>query len=185
MKNCTLFVTLFLSVVITTNLFSQEIEWRKINFGLNVSYFLPEKDVNEFWGSAIEVGGELQYGLSEQLFLGSGIHFSYFKSKKEESIPNFYHISIPLEIKALFFIESKIKLFTAGGIQNNTYIFVGDAAERLDDNNIESEFGVFITVGVRFTLWDIEGVEIYTKYQTVFTSPNSTEFINIGTRFFF
>lgn len=185
MKTHTLFVFLFLSVVLTTNLVSQEIEWRRVNFGLNISYFLPEKDVNEFWGSAIEVGGELQYALSEQVFLGSGIHFSYFQSQKGESIPNFYHISIPLEIKVLFFIESKIKLFTAGGIQNNTYIFTGEAAERLDDNNTESEFGVFVTLGVRFHLWDIEGIEIYTKYQTVFTSPNSTEFINFGTRFFF
>ncbi len=184
-RRLTLTTIVILSVLVTSNLYSQKIEWDRINFGLNISYLLPEKDINEFWKSTLEVGGELQYKLSERLFIGSGMHFSYFQSKKGESIPNFYHISIPLEIKALFFVKSKIKLFTAGGIQNNTLIFIGDASERLGDNNIESEFGVFMTLGVRFTIWNIKGVEMYTKYQTVFTSPKSAEFMNIGTRFFF
>ncbi len=181
----TLNVIAILSVMLTTNLYSQEIEWNRINFGFNISYLSFEKDINEFWNSSVEVGGELQYKLSEQFFVGSGMHFSYIKSKKNESIPNFHHLSIPIELKILFPIVSKIKLFAAGGIQNNTFIFIRDAAEETGDNNTESEFGLFLTLGISGKFWNIEGIEIYIKYQTVFTSPKTTESINIGTRVFF
>ncbi len=181
----TLSVITILSVILTSNLYSQKIEWNRLSFGFNISYLSFEKDINEFWNSSVEVGGELQYKLSEQFFVGSGMHFSYIKSKKKESIPNFYHLSIPIELKILFPIESKIKLFAAGGIQNNTFMFIGDEAEEIGDNNIESEFGLFLTLGIRTRFWSIEGIEIYTKYQTVFTSPTTTELLNIGTRFFF
>lgn len=79
----TLNIIAILSVILTSNLYSQKIEWNRINFGFNISYLSFEKDINEFWNSSVEVGGELQYKLSEQFFVGSGIHFSYIKSKKK------------------------------------------------------------------------------------------------------
>ncbi len=185
MKRNTLLLILILSIFSTSHSNSQDIEWNRVSYGFSISYLQSEKNVDTFWNNTIEVGGELQYRLSDQLFIGSGIHLAYFKSETGMSVPNFYYLSIPIELKFLIPLETKIKLFTAGGIQSNTFAFRGKGAEVLGDNDIESEFGVFLVLGIRTTFWDLDGFEIYSKYQTIFTSPESTEFINIGTRFFF
>ena len=185
MKRNTLLLILILSIISISHSNSQDIEWNRVSYGLSISYLQPEKNVDTFWNNTIEVGGELQYRLSDQLFIGSGIHLAYFKSETGMSVPNFYYLSIPIELKLLIPLETKIKLFTAGGIQSNTFAFRGEGAEVLGDNDIESEFGVFLVLGIRTTFWDLDGFEIYSKYQTIFTSPESTEFITIGTRFFF
>ena len=185
MKIITTLLIVIFSVIPTSQSNSQEINWNRLSCGISISYLLPEKNIDIFWNNTVEVGGELQYRLSDQLFLGSGVHLAEFKSEIGMSVPNFYHLSIPIELKFLFPSDTKIKLFTAGGIQSNTFVFRGEWAEVLGDNDIESEFGVFLVFGVTTTFWDIEGFEIYTKYQTIFTSPESTEFFNIGARFFF
>ena len=179
-----LLISLFFFTVIS-NIQSQEIDWDKLSCGFSISYSFPTEKVEPFGDNTPEIGGELQYQISENIFLSSGMHFSYFKSKAKELMPSFYYISIPLELKILFPLAKKINIFTAGGIQSNTLAFVGESSEVLGDNNIESEFGVFIMMGFRTAFIGFEGLEIYTKYQTVFTSPESTNFINIGGRFFF
>lgn len=185
MKKQTLLLILILSIISTTISNSQEVEWNRLSYGVSISYLQPEKSIDDFWNNTVEVGGELQYRLSDQLFVGSGLHLAYFKSENEKSIPNFYYLSIPIELKFLIPMGTNLKLFTAGGIQSNTFAFVGEGAEVLSDNNIESEFGVFLVLGISTIFWNLEGFEVYLKYQTIFTSPASTEFINIGARFFF
>lgn len=185
MNKHTLLFLLILSFISISNSYSQEVEWNRISFGVSISYLHSEKNIDYFWNNTVEVGGELQYRVSDQLFVGSGLHLAYFKSENEKLIPNFYYLSIPIELKFLIPLGTNIKLFTSGGIQSNTFAFMGEGAEDLGDNNIESEFGVFLVLGISPILWNLDGLEIYTKYQTIFTSPTSTEFINIGARFFF
>ncbi len=185
MKRNTLLLSLILSIVSVSNSNSQEVEWNRLSLGVSISYLQPEKNIDDFWNNTIEVGGELQYRLSDQLFVGSGLHLAYFKTKNVKLVPNFYYVSIPIELKFLIPLGTNVKLFTSGGIQSNTFAFVGEGAEAVDDNDIESEFGVFLALGIKTNFWNLEGFEIYTKYQTIFTSPESTEFINIGTRIFY
>lgn len=180
-----LLLILILSIISISNSNSQEVEWNRISYGVSISYLRSEKNINYFWNNTVEVGGELQYRLSDQLFVGSGLHLAYFKSENEKLIPNFYYLSIPIELKFLIPLGTNIKLFASGGVQSNTFAFVGEGADVLGDNDIESEFGVFLVLGISTIFWDLEGFEIYTKYQTIFTSPASTEFMNIGARIFF
>lgn len=180
-----LLLILILSIISISNSNSQEVEWNRISYGVSISYLRSEKNINYFWNNTVEVGGELQYRLSDQLFVGSGLHLAYFKSENEKLIPNFYYLSIPIELKFLIPLGTNIKLFASGGVQSNTFAFVGEGADVLGDNDIESEFGVFLVLGISTIFWNLEGFEIYTKYQTIFTSPASTEFMNIGARIFF
>ncbi|MEN8191835.1 MAG: hypothetical protein ABFS12_03395 [Bacteroidota bacterium] len=165
---------------------SQEIEWERVSGGISISYLQPNGDMGKYWNNSFGLGGELKYELSKRTYLATGIQFSSFsKNNIKKSVPNFYFISIPLEIKFIFLIANGLHLSTGGGIQSNTFMFLGPEAEKLDDNDTESEFGIFIALGIETISFNEHTLEFYSKYQTIFSSPEQIGILFIGMRFFF
>jgi hypothetical protein len=73
-----------------------------------------------------------------------------------------------------------LKVNSFAGIQNHSFIYSGDAAELVEDNDIEHELGLFLQLGFELALFEGIGVELNSKIQNVFTSPEQLKIINFG-----
>ena len=70
------------------------------------------------------------------------------------------------------------------GLQNNMFIFSGKAAEIIGENDIEYEFGIFLSLGLEYRFSEGLKTELYFKRQTIFSEPESILINYIGLKIF-
>ena len=92
---------------------------------------------------------------------------------------------MPVGIKYNMELFDKTVLIINPGLQNNMFIFTGEAAEIIGENDIEHEFGIFISVGLEYKFTDMLRGEFYVKTQTIFSYPINIPINYFGLKIFF
>ncbi len=160
---------------------AQEIVWNKFSFGVIAQYLKTDGDFEKYWGNTLAGGILLNYNIDESFSLEGGILGSYLKPKNSsDDLPKFIFLNIPAGLKYTLSLMKTLKVNSFGGIQNHSFIYSGDAAELVEDNNIEHELGLFLQLGFELALFKGIGVELNSKIQNVFTSPEQLKIINFG-----
>lgn len=163
-----------------------KIEWSKVNYGITGYTAVLTGDFKEYWKSPIGIGITVNYPVKPSLFLEGAFSISSVGHKDEyKNIPDIYLVNLPLGLKWYPVHISSAKLFIYSGLENNTFLFKGDAASKLKDNTSESEFGAFISLGINPGLIRYPAIELYTKYQTIFSSPENIQIYFLGMNIYF
>ncbi len=175
---------LFLSLIIAPNLQAQKIKWENIQIGVEVTYFHPSGDLGQYWGNSFSIGPILSYKADDNLFLEGGILGTYLKSKNETNLPNIIFLNIPAGIKYSTVIYNSLKGNFSTGLVNSTFIFEED--ESFDAvNDIESEFGYFISIGIENPINELLDIEIFGMVHNIFSSPEGIVIYSAGIKVFF
>jgi hypothetical protein len=162
-----------LLVYLPAHLFPQEINWGNFSGGIIVNTLFTEGDLESNWDNTPEAGLILNYLLDSTLSLEGAVTGAFFNPKQESNtaLPDIFIINMPAGIKYTAALDEYL-LNLSGGITNTTFIFSGEAAEILKENNIESEFGFFISAGLGRRIFKDFILEISPAFQKIFSSPN-------------
>jgi hypothetical protein len=161
--------------------FAQKIHWDRISFGATVQYLKTDGDFNKYWGDTFAGGFLANYNLGNSFSLEAGLLGTYLKPKSSvNNLPNFIFLNIPAGLKYSIVIFNNLKFNSFAGIQNHSFIYSGEAAELVEDNDIEHELGLFIQFGIELAVIKNYGIEVNTKIQNIFTSPEQLKIINVG-----
>jgi len=158
--------------------FSQEILWKNFSGGIILNYLYTDGDLKKNWSNTPEAGFLLNYILEDQLSFEGSFTAAYFNPKKEiadisaSPLPDIILINMPAGIKYSLFGNEAFSFHLSAGITNTTFIFTGDAAEILKENNIESEFGFFASIGFGRIIFNNINIEFTPAFQKIFSSPN-------------
>jgi hypothetical protein len=173
-------------IVFNTTIFGQNIDWNKLSFGATFQYLNTNGDLGEYWGNSFAAGILLKYNLAKSISLEGGITGSYLKPiSSVKSLPNIIFITTPIGLKYSQFISRILKTNVWGGIQNHSFLYSGEAAEIVGENDIEHELGLFAQIGFEIFIVESMGLEIYSKVQNIFTSPEELSFYSFGISIYF
>ena len=165
---------------------AQEIAWDKFSFGFTVQYLKTNGDLNKYWGNSAAGGALLNYNIGNSFSLEGGILGAYMKPKDSlNDLPNFIFLNIPAGVKYSLALVNELKINSFAGIQNHSFIYSGEAAELVEDNDIEHELGIFFQLGIELQILNDIGIELNSKIQNVFTSPEQLKIINFGLSLYF
>ncbi|MBL1212598.1 MAG: hypothetical protein D8M61_04490 [Ignavibacteriae bacterium] len=165
---------------------AQEIKWKNLSFGVTAQYLFTDGDLNKFWGNTLAGGVLFNYKIDDSFSLEGGLLGTYLKPKSDpDRIPNFIFLNIPAGLKYSLEVNRRLKFNIFSGIQNHSFIYSGEAAELVEENDIEHELGLFIQAGIEVLTFKNIGVELNTKIQNVFTLPDQLKIINLGLTIYF
>jgi hypothetical protein len=165
---------------------AQEINWNNLSFGVTTQYLFTDGDLNKFWGNAFAGGILFNYKIDDSFSLEGGLLGTYLKPKEEsEKIPNFIFLNIPAGLKYSMEGGKHFRFNLSAGIQNHSFIYSGNAAEIVEENDIEHELGLFLQGGIEVLSIQNLGVEVNSKIQNVFTLPDQLKIINVGLTIYF
>ncbi len=177
------FKILIVTIIFCSDLFSQNIDWQKVNVGINSNYLINTSDFNEHWGNSFSLGGTGRYKITDRFFAEGELNFSIFDPKNKSEFPKIYMFEIPLGFKYEIFQSKYFGINIWSGILNATMHFSGARVEeRFQNNKEESEFGYFISMGTRF--FGINQLEVYSKYESLFSAPENLKIYSIGLKYF-
>lgn len=180
-------LTGFVQFIFTNRMYSQNIDWDKVSFGFSGQALFLTGDFKAYWKNSFAPGIILKYSIEPSLFIEGQMTFSSIskKNKDDETIPDLYLVNMPLGLKWYFLNISQTRIFIYSGVENNTFVFRGDAAAIQRDNKIESEFGAFISAGFNPGLLNKPSLEFYSSFQTIFSYPENINLYFIGINVYF
>jgi len=175
----------------TEKSYAQDLDVERISFGITSQYNIPGGDLGSFWGNAFGAGPTIQYKISKDFSFEGNLIFSYLKpldKKNEMSLPKITLLNMPAGIKYYInFAPSQKQLFIVNfqaGIENNTFIYSGEGSELVEENPVESEFGVFLSAGIEFFLTNKISTEFFSAVQNIFSLPENIRIYNFGVKLF-
>jgi hypothetical protein len=176
-------------IIYSASFFPQEIKWENLSAGIVINHLITQGDLKEYWNNTPEGGLLINYIIDKNLSFEGSISVAYLKPKPGENqsstgLPDIFLVNMPAGLKFSFFPGEIFSFNLSGGITNTTFIFTGDAAESLKENNIESEFGVFISAGLGCEIFNNINIELCPNYQKIFGTPNINLY-RIGIKIFF
>lgn len=160
------------------------IDVTKLRLGGGIHYQNPYGDMGKYWNASPGVGITGTYQISENVVLEGAFYGSYFKTKADYSYPDFYIFHMPASLKIKVIGLGNARLFVSPGLANNTFYFTGAEAENLGNNNIESEFGLFLETSLQIHVLQSINIEPFIKYQTIFSSPVHIDILYAGIKVF-
>jgi hypothetical protein len=165
--------------------FPQDI-FENTSFGFLINYEIPEGDMGENWDKSIGLGGIGSYEINKNWSLEGNLSFNYFRSNRNnfKDLPNILLLFLPAGLKYKLPFTSFFTLTTMAGIQNNTFIFSGGSSDILEDNFVESEFGLFISAGLWVKLNSQISFDLFWKYQEILSSPSVIPIHSLGIKLF-
>lgn len=166
---------------------AQEIDWDKISFGAFTQFSATDGDLNKFWGNFFSAGILVQYEVDEKSIFELAMSGSYLEPEENNrsTIPNIILINSQALVKYNLITKEFFSLNVSPGFTNTTFIFTGLAADKVDDNNIEHEFGVYFSSGIEFIIKDNFRLETYLSGQNVLSSPVNLVFYTFGLKFIY
>jgi hypothetical protein len=177
-------------VVLSPAFFSQELNWENFSGGIAINYLVADGDLNKNWSNTPEAGFLLNYTFRNNLTLEGSITGAFFKPKKEKEaastslLPDIILVNMPAGINYRILSNEAFSFHLSAGITNTTFIFTGDAAEILKENNVESEFGFYISTGLNRIIFTNITIEFTPAFQKIFSSPN-LNFYRLGIKIIF
>jgi hypothetical protein len=160
------------------------IDITKLRLGGGIYYQNPYGDMDKYWNASPGIGINGTYQISGNVILEGGIYGSYFKTKENHAYPDFYIFHMPASLKIKIIGLGSSLLFISPGLANNTFYFTGAEAENLDNNNMESEFGLFLETSLQIPVFQSINIEPFVKYQTIFSSPINIDILYAGVKVF-
>jgi|SRR5690554_823578 len=165
---------------------SQEIETERISWGLSINYTVTEGDLNKHWGNFFSPGIHFQYDINENFLFDASVSASYLKPftiYNDNEIPSITLINSLAGIECRFASTKNFVLSISPGLSNSTFIFSGKAANKVESNYIEHEFGFFISPAFGFNLSEKFSLEFFIIQQIIFSSPDYLHLTSSGLRF--
>lgn len=177
------------TIISSASFFPQEIKWENLSAGIFINHLITQDDLKEYWNNTPEGGLLINYIIDKNLSFEGSVSLTYLKPKPGENqssaaLPDIFLVNMPAGLKFSFFSGEIFTFDLSGGITNTTFIFTGDAAESLKENNIESEFGFFISAGLGCKMFSNINIELCPAYQKIFSTPNISLY-RIGIKIFF
>lgn len=160
------------------------IDLSKIRLGGGAYYQNPFGDLGNYWNASPGVGITGTYQISEKVTLEGAFYGSYFKHKGGRPYPDFFIIHMPASLKIQALNMGNTLLFISPGIANNTFYFKEEETTLLGDNDIESEFGLFLETSIQFPAFRILNIEPFFKYQAIFSSPENIDILYAGVKIY-
>ncbi len=183
-----LFVISILLLLLSNIVKGQEIKTENISIKVVFQYAQPSDDLNKYWGNSFGCGVGLKYKISDNYFLEGSLILSKLSPKLQfKNMPKISLIEFPATLKYELLINSMFGINLFAGITNNTFIFSGNATSIVESNTVESEFGYSAGIGIQlyFTLFGSKtGIDLFTKWQSVMTSPSNYENHYLGISFY-
>jgi hypothetical protein len=176
------FVIFFLAA--SGNAQAEGIDWSKIRLGAGAYYQNSYGNLGKFWNESPGIGITGVYQFSESVYLEGAVYLSRFNVKPGHSFPDIWLIHMPLSLRIKAWDIGSSQLFISPGLANNTFEFNGEGTEILGDNNMESEFGLFIEAGLQTPISQVFNIEPFVKYQTIFASPVNINILHAGVKVF-
>ena len=186
-KKFVIIVSGFIQFIFTNQIYSQNIDWDKVSYGVSGQTLLLTGDFKENWKNSFGPGIILKYSIKPSLYIEGQMAFASIsrKNKDDKTIPDIYLINMPLGLKWYFLNINQTRIFIYSGIENNTFVFRGDAAAIQRDNKIESEFGAFVSAGINPGFAIKPSLEFYSAFQTIFSYPENINVYFIGINVYF
>ncbi len=163
--------------------FAQQLKWENFSVGILVQHYETNSDLNKFWDGSPGAGVTVRYRADKNLFLEGNLVVSKFSSNNNE-YADFILISMPASLQYKFFPDSKISAGIFFGLENNSFLFTGEASDRIRENDTESEFGIFGGTSVSILVSSKIELEAFYKIQNIFSSPVELVVQNFGVKFF-
>ncbi len=168
-----------LTFLFYTNVYAQEIYWKNVSIGANISFLYLTNDFGDNWENSPAFGGSINYKIDENLsVIGEG--FISKINSKEKKFPDVIFLGLLGGIKYLTYLTDKFSFNLSGGIQSNTFKFENEEENRLEDNTNESEFGLFVGTGLGTSIFREFPIEINIRYQSIFSSPVAIKMYSAG-----
>lgn len=172
-------------ILFAVKISAQEINFNDLSFGIALEYSTPSGDFGKFWNNAPGIGGIINYKLTKFFYFETILSISYFIPKQDErKYPKIIFLNIPAGINYSLEI-SKLNTNFGAGISNSTLAFIGKAAEKVEENYIESEFGVFISFGIEKNINNVFDIQLFTNAQNIFTYPENIILYKFGFKILF
>jgi hypothetical protein len=177
---------IFVPIFIINNIFPQEINFNDLSLGVVLQYSVPIGDFGKYWNNEPGAGIVLDYKLTKSISLEGLISASYFKPVENPNrFPKLIVLNMPAGLKYSFRLIQNLDANLTAGITNTSMAYKGGISENLENNDIESEFGVFFALGLNTKLNQLFNIEFFTQAQNIFTSPVSITLYNFGIKFLF
>lgn len=176
---------LLIFVFSTIKISAQEINFNNLSFGIVLEYSAPSGDFGKYWKNSPGIGGIINYNLINSFYFETALSISYFTPEQnKEKYPKIIFLNLPAGLIYSLKI-SELNLIFGAGISNSTLAFRGKAAEKVAENNIESEFGTFISFGLQKKINNLLSMELYSRAQNIFTSPENIILYAFGIKILF
>ena len=174
---------IILIIISAPNYFSQKIKWENLSVGIIIQNYKTNSDLNEFWEESLGGGGAVKYRITKNLFLEGNLVLSKFNSENI-NYADFILVSMPAGLHYKFSPNSPIDFGLFVGLENNSFIFTGEASDRIRENDTESEFGIFGGGSLSFFPASKIEIEAFYKIQNIFSSPVELLVQNFGVKLF-
>ena len=160
-----------------------DIEREKFEFGLTLQRIFPQGDFGTYWSDAFGYGLTARYEVENSIYLkvsGSVGYFTPSTYELQSRIPNIYLINLTAGLHMIYPIASTVNTVFGAGIDNFTFIFRGEAAQRVASNYIESEIGMHADGGISLKTGYIPETEISVRYGIIFSLPKLIQLVRIN-----
>jgi hypothetical protein len=183
---CGLIYFVFL-LIFNQRVIAQGIDWDKVYFGGFIQYSLTEEDLNKYWGNFFSPGILIQYKIDNRFIFEAGVSGSYLKpdEKDKSMLPDITLVNSAAILTYIFIAEESFNINISPGLTNTAFIFTGDAAEKVDNNFIEYEFGIYLSAGVEFKFTEMFTAEPFLSGQNIFSSPSGIVLYTMGVKLIF
>lgn len=183
------FRLIFIAIIITLapyKTMAGGIDFNKLRIGAGIYYQNPYGDLGRYWNSSPGLGITGTYQISTAIVLEGAVYGSYNKKKAGYAYPDLLIFQMPVSLKIKMIDIGNSQFFISPGIANNTFSFIGEDVidETVGENNIESEFGLFIETSLQFPVFKSINIEPFIKYQTIFSSPENIDIFYAGIKIY-
>jgi hypothetical protein len=185
---CILSLIVLLMASRTTTVTAGEIDWEMLQFGINLQRIFPYGDFGSNWNDAFGYGVIAQYELQNMIYLKTSGSISYFTPSKDSAgnqIPFIYLINLTGGMSMIFPNTKRLYTTLGAGIDNYTFIFRGEAAEKVAANYIESEIGLHAEAGLGYESGILPEIQISLRYGIIFSLPDLLHLIRANLVFYY
>jgi hypothetical protein len=183
---------LFIIVILITSLSNPlpagDIQWDRLHFGVDFQLIIPYGDFGRYWNEAFGLGIIARYELESRIFLRTSGSIGYFSRSEYADIsiiPHIYIINLSGGLSIHLPATNSFYAIFGTGVDNFTFIFGGEATEKVSANYIESEIGVHAEGGFGIKSKSLQGIEISGRYGILFTLPELIHLLRVNLVFYF
>lgn len=154
---------------------AQDLDWGKLSLFGQLQWEMPTREFGEYWKNGPGIGIAGTVPLDDPFLLGGTATFSWFgrgETEKKERIPDVILFRLGAAIHAVLFSSDQLSARLGLGLDNHSFIFVGNGAPDDIDNIVELELGVNVSVTLVPGFVSHPPPEILFQHHTIFTGPD-------------
>ncbi len=160
-----------------------EINWQKLDIGITAHGIFPGGDFGSYWHNAPGFGVAALYHAGGRYSFKCSGNINYFKPETGTQLgllPSIYLINLSAGLAAELPLTPGIRPWLGFGADNYTFVFRGEAADRLSSNYIESEVGIHAAGGIYLDMYTLPLVDLSLRYGIIFSHPEPIRILRLG-----